>query len=103
MVSPKAMLATAKGRLMRCTVQAATPNCLAMTRTPARPRATSASRIRFSSVGAIEGGARGVYPHPWPGTDSYRNHPPVALGNNAYDLKQQSVKQRLADGRLRIE
>jgi hypothetical protein len=28
MVSPKAMLATAKGRLMRCTVQASTPNCL---------------------------------------------------------------------------
>jgi hypothetical protein len=61
---------------------------LAMTRTPGRPRATSASWIRFSRVGAIEGGARGVYPHPWPGTDSYRNHPPLELGKNAYHLKQ---------------
>jgi len=35
----------------------------AMTRTPGRPGAARASRIRFSSVGA-SGGARGVYPHP---------------------------------------
>jgi hypothetical protein len=40
---------------MRCTVPGSTPNCLAMTRTPGRPGVARASRIRFSSAGAIGG------------------------------------------------
>jgi quercetin dioxygenase-like cupin family protein len=43
-----ATLAAAKGRLTCCTVPGSTPNCLAMTRTPGRPGAARASRIRFS-------------------------------------------------------
>jgi hypothetical protein len=49
--------------VIRCTVPGLTPNCLAMTRTPGLPGVARASRIRFSSAGAI-GGAQGVYPHP---------------------------------------
>src|SRR5215471_17667350 len=54
----------AKGRLIRCTIPGSTPNYLAMTRTLGRPGAVRASRIRFSSTGAI-GGARGLYPLPF--------------------------------------
>jgi hypothetical protein len=48
----------AKGRLIFCTVDGLTPNCLAITRTPERPGFANASRIRFSSVGAIGGRPR---------------------------------------------
>src|SRR3989442_3396109 len=91
MVSPTATLAAAKGGLMRCTVKGSTQNCLAMTRTPGRPRAASASRIRFSSVGAIEGAPEAFTLTPGPrktGTDSFRNHRPLELGKNAHHLKQ---------------
>ena len=47
-----------KGRLIRCTVPGLTPNCLAMTRTPGLPGVARASRIRFSSAGAIGGRPR---------------------------------------------
>jgi signal transduction histidine kinase len=38
---------------MRCTVDGLTPNRSAMTRTPGLPGVARASRIRFSSAGAI--------------------------------------------------
>ena len=47
-----------KGRLIRCTVPGSAPNRLAMTRTPGRPGVARASRIRFSSAGAIGGRPR---------------------------------------------
>jgi hypothetical protein len=50
-----ATLAPSKGRLMRCTVDGLTPNRSAMTRIPGRPGVARASRIRFSSAGAIGG------------------------------------------------
>ena len=53
-----ATLAPSKGRLIRCTVPGSTPNRLAMTRTPGRPGVARASRIRFSSAGAIGGRPR---------------------------------------------
>src|SRR5262245_31199685 len=48
-----ATLVPSKGRLIRCTVSGFTPNRLAMTRTPGLPGVARASRIRFSSAGAI--------------------------------------------------
>jgi hypothetical protein len=75
---------------MRCTVAGSTPNYWAMTRTPDRPGAARASRIRFSSAGAIGGTP--------PGTDSFRNHRPLELGKNAHHLKQP-----LAGARRRVE
>ena len=48
-----ATLAPSKGRLMRCTVDGLTLNRSAMTRMPGRPGVARASRIRFSSAGAI--------------------------------------------------
>src|SRR6478672_373336 len=53
-----ALLAPPKGRLMRCTVDGLTPNRSAMTRMPGRPGVARASRIRFSSAGAIGGRPR---------------------------------------------
>ena len=53
-----ATLAPSKGRLMRCTVDGLTPNRSAMTRMPGRPGVARASRIRFSSAGAIGGRPR---------------------------------------------
>src|SRR5262249_41294075 len=47
-----------KGRLIRCTVPGSTPNRLAITRTPGLPGVARASRIRFSSAGAIGGRPR---------------------------------------------
>jgi hypothetical protein len=77
-------------RLIRCTVPGSTPNCLAMTRTPALPGVARASRIRFSSAGQ-SGGARVAYPRSWParkaGTDSFLNHRPLELGKRAHHLK----------------
>src|SRR5262249_7058039 len=59
----------AKGRLIRCTIPGSTPNYLAMTRTLGRPGAVRASRIRFSSIGAIGGRPRPLpftlYPLPF--------------------------------------
>ena len=43
---------------MRCTVDGLTPNRSAMTRMPGRPGVARASRIRFSSAGAIGGRPR---------------------------------------------
>ena len=53
-----ATLAPSKGRLMRCTVDGLTPSRSAMTRMPGRPGVARASRICFSSVGAIGGRPR---------------------------------------------
>ena len=53
-----ATLAPSKGRLMRCTVDGLTPSRSAMTRMPGRPGVARASRIRFSSAGAIGGRPR---------------------------------------------
>jgi hypothetical protein len=46
-----------KGWLIRCTVPGLTSNCLAMTRTPGLPGVARASRIHFSSAGAIRVGS----------------------------------------------
>ena len=43
---------------MRCTVDGLTPSRSAMTRMPGRPGVARASRIRFSSAGAIGGRPR---------------------------------------------
>src|SRR5262245_27972856 len=51
-------LAPSKGRLIRCTVPGSTPKRFAMTRTPGLPGIARASRIRFSSAGAIGGRPR---------------------------------------------
>jgi hypothetical protein len=51
-----------KGRLIRCTVPGLTPNCLAMTRTPALPGVARASPIRFSSAGAKAEGSGFLLP-----------------------------------------
>ena len=56
---------------MRCTVDGLTPNRSAMTRMPGRPGVARASRIRFSSAGAIGGG-----PNRFP-----RSGPSQALGS----------------------
>ena len=53
-----ATLTPSKGRLMRCTVDGLTPSRSAMTRMPGRPGVARASRIRFSSAGAIGGRPR---------------------------------------------
>ena len=53
-----ATLAPSKGRLMRCTVDGLTPNRSAMTRMLGRPGVARASRIRFSSAGAMGGRPR---------------------------------------------
>src|SRR5262249_39720964 len=61
-----------KGRLIRCTVPGLTPNCLAMTRTPGLPGVARASRIRFSSAGAIGGRPRRLHEPTYAVQQNYR-------------------------------
>jgi hypothetical protein len=70
---------------------------VSLTSTPRRPRAASASRLRFSSVGTIEGAREActLTPDPRkPGTDSFRNRP-LELGTPII-LNSHHLKQRLA-------
>src|SRR5262245_31410069 len=79
-----------KGRLIRCTAPGLTPNCLAMTRTPGLPGVARASRIRFSSAGAIGGRRKAFTLTPGPreaSTDPFLNHRPLELGKHAHHLK----------------
>jgi hypothetical protein len=94
-------LASAKGRLIRCTVPGSTPKRLAMMRTPALPGVARASRIRFSSAGAIGGTPEPLTLTPGPrkpGTDSFHDHRPLEFGKNA-----QHLKHCLPGGRRRVE
>jgi hypothetical protein len=61
-----------------------------MTRTPGLPGVARASRIRFSSAGAIGGASEAFTLTPGPrkaGTDSFRNHPALEFGKYAHHLK----------------
>src|SRR6516165_3232673 len=92
-------LSAAKGRLIRCTVPGSTPNCLAMTRTPGLPGVARASRIRFSSAGAIGAQAFSFPSGPGkPSTDPFRDHRTLKLGKHAHHLEH-----RLAGGRRGVE
>ena len=77
--------AKGRGRLIRCTVPGSTPNCSAILRTPGLPGVARASRIRFSSAGAIR-----RPPEPFSfalgprqaSTDSFLDHGALELGKH---------------------
>ena len=85
-----ATLAPSKGRLMRCTVDGLTLNRSAMTRMPGRPGVARASRICFSSAGAIERLTKTLPLAPGPrkpGADAFLDHGALELGKHAHHLE----------------